>query len=397
VKVLVVHNRYRSEQPSGENNVVDQEVELLAAAGHDVSLFERRSDDIETMSLAGKATVPLRVPWNRAVRTEVATRLRARRPDVVHIHNTFPLLSPSVLAACADTGVPAVATLHNYTMICPPGTLYRNGRLCTECVGTTPFPALRHGCYRNSRLATAPMAVNVAVNRRRWWSGVKRFFCISGAQREILVRAGMPASRLMVKHNFVNDPGVRREGAGEHILFLGRLTAEKGVKLLMAAWEICGGELGVPLVLAGTGPMRDEVENWARHRDDVRYLGLRNKTECQGLIARAVAVAAPSTWLEAFGLVVVEAMAAGVPTVAPAHGAFTELVEDGVTGLLHRPGDAASLADGLRRVRSDSNRAMGVAARRRYERDFTPAVGLARLIEGYEAAIAEGSPGGSRS
>lgn len=397
MKVLVVHNRYRSGQPSGENSVVDQEVELLAAAGHEVGLFERRSDDIAAMSLAGKATVPLRVPWNPVTRTELTARLRARRPDVVHIHNTFPLISPSVLAACVDAGVPAVATLHNYTMICPPGTLYRDGRVCTECVGTAPFPAVRHGCYRNSRLATAPMAVSVAMNRRRWWSTVNRFFCISGTQREILVRAGMPASRLTVKHNFVNDPGVRRANPGEHILFLGRLTAEKGVELLMSAWDACGGKLGVPLVLAGAGPLRDEVESWARGRDDVRYVGLRSKKECRDLIARAVAVVAPSTWLEAFGLVVVEAMAAGVPAVAPAHGAFTELVEDGVTGLLHRPGDPASLAECLRRVRSEGNDAMGTAARRRYERDFTPLVGLARLLNGYEAAIAEGSPGGSRS
>src|SRR5439155_1083358 len=129
MKVLVVHNRYRSEQPSGENNVVDQEVALLTEAGHDVGLFERHSDEIATMSRLGKAMVPLRVPWNSAVRAELATRLRAQRPDIVHIHNTFPLLSPSVVAACSDAGVPAVATLHNYTMVCPPGTLFRDGHV----------------------------------------------------------------------------------------------------------------------------------------------------------------------------------------------------------------------------------------------------------------------------
>lgn len=395
MKVLVVHNRYRSEQPSGENNVVDQEVALLAEAGHEVGMFERRSDDIATMSLPRKATVPLRVPWNSRVRAELAVQLRRERPDVVHIHNTFPLLSPSVLAACADVGVPAVATLHNYTQICPPGTLYREGRICSECAGGKPVPAVRHGCYRGSALATVPMAVNLTVNRRRWWSGITRFFCISGAQREILVRSGMPAEKMIVKHNFVPDPGVRRDGTGEHVLFLGRLTEEKGVRLLMTAWEACAGELGVPLVIAGAGPMRTEVEEWARSRNDVRYLGLRDPGECRELLARSVAVVAPSTWLEAFGLVVVEAMAAGVPAVAPAHGAFTELVDHGVTGLLHRPQDPASLADGLRRIRSEHNHTMGTAARRRYERDFTPAVGLDRLLSGYESAITEGRSGGT--
>jgi glycosyltransferase involved in cell wall biosynthesis len=392
VKVLVVHNRYRSAQPSGENTVVDQEVALLRGAGHDVGLFERRSDDIATRSLLGKAAVPLLVPWNPAVRADLAARLRADRPDVVHVHNTFPLLSPSVLAACAETGVPVVATLHNYTQVCPPGTLYRDGRLCTDCVGGTPLPAVRHGCYRGSRLATVPMAVGLAANRRRWWSGVARFFCISRSQRAILVRAGMPAERLAVKHNFVPDPGIRRTSAGEHVLYLGRLADEKGVRLLVAAWEAiaAGGGLGLPLLIAGTGPLEREVARWARDRDDVRYLGLRGAAECRGLAARSAAVVAPSTWLEAFGLVVVEAMAAGVPAVAAGHGAFAELVEDGVTGLLHRPGDAGSLADSLRRVvaSAERNQAMGEAARRRYERDFSPSVGLDRLVAGYRAAIA---------
>ncbi|MGV9279941.1 glycosyltransferase [Streptomyces sp. NPDC003730] len=390
--VLVVHNRYNSAQPSGENNVVDQEVELLRAAGHRVGVFERRSDDIAGRSLPGKVAVPLLVPWNPAVRSELAARLRAERPDVVHVHNVFPLLSPAVLAACADAGVPAVATLHNYTQICPPGTLQREGRPCTECVGTAPLPAVRHGCYRNSRLATVPLVLSLSVNRRRWWSGVERFFCISAAQREVLVRAGMPAGRLAVKHNFVPDPDARRSGPGEHLLYLGRLAEAKGVRLLMAAWDeiAAGGGVGVPLVIAGAGPLEDEVTAWAAGRDDVRHVGLYDPEQCRRAIARSVAVVAPSTWLEAFGLVVVEAMAAGVPTVAAGHGAFVELVEDGGTGFLHRPGEAASLAACLRRITAepDLNRRMGLAARRRYERGFSPEVGLERLEEGYRTAIA---------
>ncbi|MCV2458666.1 glycosyltransferase [Streptomyces sp. ICN988] len=391
--VLVVHNRYNSAQPSGENNVVDQEVALLRGAGHRVGVFERRSDDIAGRSLPGKVAVPLLVPWNPAVRRELAARLRAERPDVVHVHNVFPLLSPSVLAACADAGVPAVATLHNYTQVCPPGTLQREGRSCTECVGAAaPLPAVRHGCYRNSRLATVPLAVGLSVNRRRWWSGVERFFCISAAQRDVLVAAGMPAERLAVKHNFVPDPDARRSGTGEHVLYLGRLAEAKGVRLLMAAWDevSAGGGVGVPLVIAGTGPLEREVTAWAAGRDDVRYVGLYGPEQCRRAVARSVAVVAPSTWLEAFGLVVVEAMAAGVPTVAAGHGAFVELVEDGVTGLLHRPGETASLAACLRRITAepDRNRRMGLAARRRYEQGFSPAVGLERLVEGYRAAIA---------
>ncbi|EGX56002.1 transferase [Streptomyces zinciresistens K42] len=390
--VLVVHNRYGSAQPSGENKVVDQEVALLREAGHRVGVFERRSDDIGAKSLLGKAALPFLVPWNPVVRAELTARLRAERPDVVHVHNVFPLLSPAVLAACADAAVPAVATLHNYTQVCPPGTLRREGRACTECVGSAPLPAVRHGCYRGSRLATVPLALSLSVNRRRWWSGVERFLCISAAQREVLVRAGLPGERLAVKHNFVPDPGVRRTGGGEHLLFLGRLAEAKGVRLLMAAWDevAAGGGAGVPLVIAGTGPLEEEVTAWAAGRADVRLTGLLDGPRCREAVERAVAVVAPSTWLEAFGLVVVEAMAAGVPVVAAGHGAFVELVEDGVTGLLHEPGDAAALAAALRRITNGParNREMGEAARRAYERGFAPAVGLERLLEEYRTAIA---------
>ncbi|MEU7700578.1 glycosyltransferase family 4 protein [Streptomyces sp. NPDC039028] len=397
--VVVVHNRYSSAQPSGENRVVDEEVGLLRAAGHRVDVFERRSDDIAARSLLGKVAVPLLVPWNPATRTELTARLRADRPDVVHVHNVFPLLSPSVLAACADARVPVVATLHNYTQVCPPGTLHRDGRQCTECVGSAAsLPAVRHGCYRDSRLATVPLAVSLAVNRRRWWSGVERFFCISSAQRDVLVRSGMPSERLAVKHNFVPDPGVQRTGEGEQLLFLGRLAEAKGIRLLMAAWDelAAAGGIGVPLVIAGAGPLEREVTAWAAGREDVRYAGLWDPAECRRAVARSVAVVAPSLAMETFGLVVAEAMAAGVPAVAAAHGAFVELVEDGVTGMLHRPGDPSSLAARLRAVAEDAgrNREMGRAARCRYEQGFSPAVGLARLEEEYRTAIAGRSGGG---
>lgn len=385
LRVLVVHNRYRSEQPSGEDTVVDQEVALLREAGHRVDRFERRSDDIADMSLPRKALVPLGVPWNPAARTALAERLRRERPDVVHVHNTFPLLSASVLDACRAAAVPVVATLHNYTQVCPSGTLYRDGAVCTACVGKLPLPALRHGCYRDSAVATVPLAASWLLNRRRWWSSVARFLCISEAQRDTLVANGMPASKLAVKYNFVEDTTLRRSGPGEHLLYLGRLTEEKGVRLLMAAWDLVEG-LGVPLVIAGAGPLADEVASWAADRPDVRFVGLQDKASSRDLVSRSVAVVVPSRWLETFGLVVVEAMAAGVPSVVAGHSSLAELVTDGVTGLTHTPGDAASLAAALGRA-AHAPATLGHAARDRYEREFTRSVGLTNLVTHYRGVI----------
>ena len=397
LRVLVGHNRYRSGQPSGEDRVVDQEVVLLRDAGHHVAVFERSSDEISSMSVAGKARAAGQSFWSRPARLDFLARLHAERPDVVHLHNTFPLLSPSVIAAAATVRVPVVATLHHYRQVCPSGVLYREGRVCDDCVGRLPWPSIRHGCYGGSRLATLPLAVGMASSRRVWWSGIERFFCISQAQRNTLVQAGMPAERLAVKHNFVADPGLRRLGSGSHVLYLGRLNEEKGLRLLMTAWErmTASGAAPVPLVIAGGGPMRGEIEQWAAGRDDVRFLGLLTRDECRVVTADAAVVVAPSVWPETFGLVVVEAMASGVPVVAAAHGAFVELVADGETGLLHSPGDPASLASCMAAALDPAlGRRLGAAGRRRYEEAFTPETGLARLVEGYLAAI-EGRPGGT--
>lgn len=383
-RILVVHNRYRSEQPSGEDNVVDQEVALLREAGHRVDRFERRSDDIAEMSLPRKALVPAGVAWNPAARAALTARLRRERPDVVHVHNTFPLLSASVLDACRAAAVPVVATLHNYTQVCPTGTLYRDGEVCTSCVGRLPLPAIKHGCYRGSSVATVPLVVSLLANRRRWWSTVSRFLCISDAQRQTLIANGMPAELLTVKYNFVPDTDLRRTKPGEHLLYLGRLTEEKGVRLLMAAWDRItnAGGLGVPLVIAGAGPLADEVNSWAATRHDVCFVGKLDKEAARATVARSVAVVVPSQWLETFGLVVVEAMAAGVPSVVAGHSSLAELVTDGVTGLTHTPGDVSSLAAALGRiVRAPSS--LGLAARERYEREFAPAAGLTNLLTHY--------------
>lgn len=391
LRILVVHNRYRSAQPSGEDRVVDREHRVLAEAGHDVVRFERRSDDIADMPVLERALVPLRVPWNPAGRRDLRARLRLVRPDIVHVHNTFPLLSASVLEACADEGVPVVASLHNYQQVCPTGTLHRGGTDCAECVGRSTLPAVRHGCYRGSRLASVPVAIARGVTRHVWWSRVDRFLCVSDAQRRILVDSGMPADRLRVKHHFVPDPGIVRSGPGEHVLFLGRMSGPKGLPTLMRAWESLAerGGLGVPLVLAGGGELEDEARRWADGRSDVRYLGLQDEAGCRRLTAAAAAVVLPSTTRETFGLVVVESMAMGVPVVAARLGGLAELVVDGTTGLLHEPGDPDSLADALHTVVTDTglNRRLGSAGRRRYEQGFTPATGLAALETAYREVL----------
>src|SRR6185437_4455257 len=186
MRILLAHNRYRSGAPSGENRVVDQEGEALEALGHEVIRFGRSSDEIGQWPLAKKASLPARTVWSRESHRELAAALRERRPDVVHLHNTFPLLSASVLYACRDARVPVVATVHNYKLACASGDFFRDGSVCHDCSGGLPGPALRHGCYRGSLPATAPVALAMTAHRQAWRQLVSAYAFISAAQRDLL-------------------------------------------------------------------------------------------------------------------------------------------------------------------------------------------------------------------
>jgi glycosyltransferase involved in cell wall biosynthesis len=185
MKILIVHNRYRSASPSGENRVVDQETAALLRAGHEVEHFERLSDDIEDFSLREKTVIPGQVVWSSSAAREISTIIGEFRPDVVHIHNVFPMISPSVLRACRRHLVPTVVTIHNYRLICPSGDLFRNGSICHDCVGRIPLPAIEHGCYRDSSTATIPLAIAGATQKRLWQTLPSAYIFISGAQRDL--------------------------------------------------------------------------------------------------------------------------------------------------------------------------------------------------------------------
>ena len=386
MRILIVHNRYRSGQPSGENRVVEQETSLLARAGNDVVLYERRSDDIAKFSTIGRGAVPARVVWSPADRHRIGRMLVQHRPDVVHVHNTFPLISPSILGVCRRLGIPVVATLHNFRLACANGLLFRDGSPCEDCIGRAPWPSVVHGCYRDSRLATIPIATSISVHRglRTWSRGVSRFVTLSAFARDRLIAAGLPGERMVVKPNSAPDPGERRTVAGDHFLYLGRLSEEKGIDLLAKGWS---DDLG-RLVVVGDGPARPALERSFSQHASVTMTGSLPHDECMRLLLRSRALVVPSRWYEGFPMVVVEAFARGVPIIAPAHGGFPEMVEDGRTGLLFRPGDVADLMRAVRAVEDPRRSArMGRRARDVYEERYTEERNLDRLMGIYAGAI----------
>jgi len=338
MKVLIAHSRYRTTAPSGENLVVDQESAALADAGHEVGLFERHSDQIGSWSLVDRAAIPLRISRSRPVRRELTDVLRREKPDVLHVHNTFPLLSPSVLEAARDAGVPVVATIHNYKLLCASGDFFREGRVCHDCTDGSLLPGVRHGCYRGSRIATLPVTAGLAVNRELWRSALSAYVFISAAQRDLMQALGLPPERVFVKHNFVHEPlsGAaprRRHGT----TYVGRLDEAKGTPVLMSAWDRFRRrhpDTRLTLTVAGRGPLDQELADWSQRDDLVDYRGLVSRDEARALVAGGLAALVPSAWEETFGLVAVEAMAAGVAPVAPATGSFPELIEHDVDGQL---------------------------------------------------------------
>ena len=392
MKVLLAHNRYRSGSPSGEDRVVDREAAALREHGHTVQHFERFSDDIATASLFRKALLPAQVIWSENARRSLKATLDEFRPHVVHIHNTFPLLSPSILYACRDHRVPVVATMHNFRMVCPRGDLFRDGSSCQDCVGRLPMPALKHRCYRDSVLATAPLAAGVVIHRDAWRALISAYIFLSTVQRDILLADGVPPERSFVKPNFVPHLFAPSSGPRDYVVYAGRLSVEKGVDLLMEAWELfrhSGEHDSLRLVLAGTGPLEEQVEEWARGHTSVDWVGLLEPSTFASILAQARAAVVPSRCLETFGLVALEAMAAGVPPIAPAHGPFLDLIRDGVDGSLFTPGSAHALADVLRDLvgRPTRYESFGRAARLTYEQRYTPETNVKQLVDIYEFAL----------
>jgi len=391
MKVLVVHNRYRSSSPSGEDQVVDREASALASIGFDIRRFERFSDEIPALPLRDKLLVPVRTVWSTPTVRQLAGAIEEFQPDIVHVHNVYPLLSPSVLEACR-LEVPVVVTLHNYRPLCPTGTLFRSGVPCTDCVGRLPIAAIAHGCYRGSRLASTTIALASMV-QRRWWKKVpSAYVFLSEAHRKAFADLCWPDERCFVKGNSVQVASGTRSVREPMVVYVGRLDEVKGIRFLMDAWDHSAfgrARRAVRLVIAGSGPLEPVVREWADRHEEVDVVGLISPEACRSLMSRARAVVVPSIWDEPFGLVVAEAMAAGAPPIAPRHGAFPELIQDGVDGVLFSSGDVGDLAAQLTRLVDQPGwfDDLGRAAVRTHAERFSPEGNVGELISIYRFAI----------
>jgi glycosyltransferase involved in cell wall biosynthesis len=387
LSVLCVHNRYI--QPGGEDQVFESEAQLLAQNGVRVEKVEEQTT--YPSGLVRKIEAAMDCVWSRSWHQKFKTLLRDMRPDVVHIHNFFSVISPSVYYACKEEGVPVVQTLHNYRLACPAASFYRDGKICEECLDRGPFHAVRYGCYRESKLATAALATMLEVHRRKntWTELVDCYVALTEFAREKMIEGGLPADKIRVKPNFVlPDPGPRTSD-GDYALFVGRLVDLKGVGTLIKAWSKLPAS--IPLVIAGDGPYRPEMEKLISDFKlaNVDYRGRLSRNETLATMKGARFLMFPSEWYEGFPVTIAESFACGVPVLCSRLGGMQEIVDDGRTGLHFTSGDAADMAEKVQWAWSNPEETsnMGLEARAEFEAKYSAERNFGMLTEIYESVI----------
>ncbi len=384
MRILMAHNFYQ--QPGGEDMVAANERALLEAAGHDVIVHQTHNDRIE--GVAGKLDAFLHAPHSAREAARFGRLLSETAPDLVHIHNYFPLFTPAIFHEAKAHGLPVVHTLHNFRMMCLNGFLLRDGKVCEACIGKTPHMGVVHRCYRGSLAGSLALARMIVRQRRTGWAQtVDRFIALTQFERSKFIEGGLPPDRVAVKPNFIPDPGMHETVAPDArhgALFVGRLSPEKGLRTLLAAWR----NIDYPLRIGGDGPMMAELR--ATAGANVTLLGRLPSSQIYDEMARAAFLVMPSTWYEGFPVTIVEAFALGLPILASRLGSMSELIVPGETGLLFDPGDADDLSRAVRAALAAPRKLalMSGEARRCYENRYTAGSNLPMLLRVYEEARA---------
>jgi len=386
VKILQIHNFYLAN--GGEDAVFLAEGKLLESYGNEVVQYTVNNSEIS--GVVGKLITGINLVYSRLSKESVEEFITLKKPDIVHIHNFFPLLTPSIYDACIAVGVPVVQTLHNYRTICPGAFLMRNGRICEDCIGGSAYQSILHGCYRGSYIGTLAVARMVEGHRKRqtWNNKVARFIALTEFAKQKFIQAGLPEGKIAVKANFIGSDVSKRKSPKSnkpYALFVGRLSKEKGIETLLMAWE----RISLHLLLAGDGPLLNAVKSV--EQQNVHSLGHMLSDELQETMAQASFLVMPSEWYEGFPMVLVEAFENGIPVIASRLGGMAEIIEDGVTGLHFEAGNSVDLAEKVTWMHNNPEKCkeMGENARKVYQEKYTPEINYKILMQIYQEAIDE--------
>jgi glycosyltransferase involved in cell wall biosynthesis len=390
MKILAVHNYYQL--GGGEDTAYEYEVALLRRHGHEVITHERSNKETQALSSIQKAGLAINTIWSQSSNQEISGILGREKPDLVHFHNTHLMISPSAYYACKDAGIPVVQSLDNPRLICPAATLYRDGHACHDCVGKTPpWPGVVHTCYRGSRAETAVVAAMLTTHRLlgTWQNLVDRYLVATDFYRGLFIEGGLPAEKLLLKPHFVDpDPVVRSDADGGYALFIGRLDPEKGIRLMLEAWQSLAD---IPLNIRGDGPLLDVVQSASASNPNIALVPRLPVDELTALIKGARFLVWPSQGhYETFGFVAAEAFACGVPVIASNAGVMREMVRHEHNGLLFDQESSSDLATKIRWAWEHPKEmaALGRQSRITYETRYSAEATYSQLISAYESALA---------
>ena len=367
---------------------------MLRSRGHRVELLTRESDRIRGQGAYGLLKGGLSTPWNQAAYRCMRRIVAKFKPDVVHVHNFFPMLSPSIFHA-VGTATASVMTLHNYRLVCPAAIPMRDGRVCTDCIDRqSSWPAIVHGCYRNSRIATVPLAAMVSLHRRlgTWKNQIDAFIALSDFQKNLMGHAGLPIQNIHVKPNFF--PGVLEvipwQDRKGNVVFVGRLGVEKGVDDLVEAWKLLGKD-APELIIVGDGPLRHQLQSRVDsfNLSNVTFTGHVDSRRAQQLIATSKLVVLPSKCFEGFPMVLCEAFAFGTPSIVSDIGPLPSLVGDGASGQIVEAGNVAQLAEAVKQLWGNQTclEDMSRRARQCFMHSYSEEVNYESLMEIYQQAM----------
>ncbi len=385
MRILQIHNFYQ--QPGGEDQVFRDEGALLEAHGHTVMRHTVHNDVINGMNrlVLAKSTL-----WNSTSYRTVRQRVQDGRPDVVHFHNTLPLISPAAYYAVQHEGVGIVQTLHNYRLLCPNAFFFRDGRVCEDCLGKrVTWPSVVHGCYRDSRTASSVVTAMLASHRmmNTWTKQVDVYIAMTNFAKAKYITGGLPGDKIEIKPHFIFGDPEPGDGDGNYVLFVGRLSREKGIQTLISAWEQMPN--GLPLKIVGDGPEAAQVARAVEQNPNIEWLGHKAHEEVYSLMGNARAVVIPSVWYETFGKVIIEALSVGTPVIGSNLGAIAELISHGETGFLFAPNNAEELAAHVRWIHENPAevKQMRPTVRQTYEDLYTPERNYEQMMEIYHRAM----------
>lgn len=388
-RILQIHNFYQI--PGGEDVVVSNEKRLLEEHGHQVYTYYRSNKELQEKGVIGKLLLPFTAVYSFRTECEVKRMIKENHIDIVHVHNTLTMVSPSVFYAAFRCRVPVVQTLHNFRMLCPAGSFFRDNVICEECVQHGMGCAIRHKCYRNSTLQTMVSAAILKIHRRLGTYRKVNFICLTEFNRDKLLesleaRKNVEPSRVYIKPNFTFAEGIvpnETKADEEYFLFAGRVEALKGIDIAIRAFEQLPDE---KLYVAGSGPMMDEMQAYVKEHgmENVKFLGYLQKEEMSEKFYNAKAVIMTSQCYEAFAMTIAEAYSYGVPVIAGKVGNMDGMVKNGVTGVKFTYNSADDLAQKVREFNEMDLAALKVNAREFYETRLRPEDNYQKLMEIYE-------------